>query len=296
MNVHQSRQSFLGVNNAEVLGGATMGIVGLCGGGSHVCQQMAHAGVGQFVIADFDYVDHSNLNRMVGSCRADANAARRKVSVMKDMIRRINPTAKVVRADGEWQHHAKKFRDCSVIIGCVDRFTARDELERFCRRFLIPYIDIGMDVFTTAGGHSISGQVALSVPGGPCLWCLGVLTQERLAMEQQNYGAAGGRPQVIWPNGVLASIAVGQAISLLLPWNRDLPMHAMIEYDGNRQTARESTRLALLKDRVCAHYCHPGGVGDPFFQFEPQFSYGRLIGRLRDLGRKLKTRPRMIAA
>lgn len=269
MSAHSSRQSFLGANNAEVLTGATIGIVGLCGGGSHVCQQMAHAGIGRFVIADFDHVDHSNLNRMVGSCPADADAARRKVAVMMDLIHRINPNAEVVCADGEWQQHGMEFRSCSAIIGCVDRFAAREELERFCRRFLLPYVDIGMDVFTAAGGHSISGQVVLSVPGGPCLWCLGVLTQERLAAEQQNYGTAGGRPQVIWPNGVLASIAVGQTISLLLPWNQNLPMHAMIEYDGNRQTTRESTRLALLKDRVCTHFSNSGSVGDPFFEFNP---------------------------
>ena len=295
MNAKQSRQSFLGANNAEVLAGTTIGIVGLCGGGSHVCQQLAHAGVGRFVIADFDHVDHSNLNRMVGSCPADADAAHRKVAVMRDVIRRINPSAKVVCADGEWQQYAMEFRGCSAIIGCVDRFSAREELERFCRRFLIPFVDIGMDVFTTAGGHSISGQVVLSVPGGPCLWCLGVLTQERLAVEQQNYGAAGGRPQVIWPNGVLASIAVGQAISLLLPWNQSLPMHAMIEYDGNRQTTRESTRLALLKDRACAHFSQSGGVGDPFFQFKPQPLYERLISWLRKLHRKWKARPKQIS-
>lgn len=265
MNQRYSRQSFLGPDSAIVLTHATVGVIGLCGGGSHVCQQLAHVGIGRFVIADFDHVDDTNLNRMVGSCPADAETAKAKTEVIRDMICRINPAADVVCVDGRWQEHGMEFRDCSVIIGCVDSFSARDELERFCRRFLIPYIDVGMDVHMTCGGYSISGQVILSVPGGPCLWCLGLLTQERLAEEQRTYGAAGGRPQVIWPNGVLASVAVGHAISLLLPWNHSLPMAPMIEFDGNRHTLREGTRLAALKTMPCQHFPESGGVGDPFY-------------------------------
>lgn len=34
----------------------------------------------------------------------------------------------------------------------------------------------------------------------------------RLELEAQTYHAAGARPQVVWPNGVLASTAVGLVI------------------------------------------------------------------------------------
>lgn len=267
MNPRHFRQSFLGANSAHVLTNAKVGVVGVCGGGSHVCQQLAHVGIGRFVIADFDCVEGSNLNRMIGSCPADAESKRAKTRVISDMIQRINPTAKVICAEGYWQEHAAKLRDCSVLVGCVDSFTARDELERFCRRFLIPYIDVGMDVHNTAGGHCISGQVILSMSGGPCLWCLGLLTQDRLAEEQRKYGAAGERAQVVWPNGLLASIAVGHVVSILTPWNQALPMAAMIEYDGNRHTSREGTRLATLKNASCRHFSETGTVGDPFYAF-----------------------------
>jgi hypothetical protein len=64
-------------------------------------------------------------------------------------------------------------------------------------------------VHGTDGKFSISGQAVLSSPGGACLWCLGILTQERIKREAGTYGKAGSRPQVVWPNGVIASLAVG---------------------------------------------------------------------------------------
>jgi len=264
MTSRHSRQSFLGDNSEETLAQSTIGIIGLCGGGSHVGQQLAHIGIGKFVIADFDHVDDPNLNRMVGSCPADAALKRPKNDVIQEFILRINPNANV-KIVGRWQESGDLLRTCDIVIGCVDSFTAREQLERFCRRFLIPYIDIGMDVHKVSNGYGISGQVALSMPGGHCLWCHGILTEERLTQEQQKYGAAGGRPQVIWPNGVLASIAVGHAVSLLLPWNIDLPLSSLIEYDGNRQVTRPGARLQFLKDVPCRHYKGEGSVGDPFF-------------------------------
>jgi molybdopterin-synthase adenylyltransferase len=56
-------------------------------------------------------------------------------------------------------------RACHVIIGCVDSYRERDELERFARRFLIAYIDIGMDVHPLDNGLVVGGQVVLSLPG-----------------------------------------------------------------------------------------------------------------------------------
>ena len=79
---------------------------------------------------------------------------------------------------------------------------------------------IGMDVHQAAGGFSISGQTVLSAPGGRCLWCLGILTEDRIAREAEHYGKAGSRPQVVWPNGVLASIGVGLFVQLLCPWHQ----------------------------------------------------------------------------
>lgn len=260
-----SRQDFLGPRAPAEFEGQQIGIIGLCGGGSHVAQQLAHIGFKNFLLCDFDHVEDSNLTRMIGSRPRDAELAEKKTVVIRRMVTDINPLASVYLIDTPWQDQAERFRSCSVIFGCVDKLSARDELERFCRRFLIPYIDIGMDVHPSNAGFSISGQITMSLPDQPCMRCMGILRDEELAKEHLAYGAAGGRPQVVWPNGVLASAAVGQFMALILPWSTDLRLALLLEYDGNRHTIRESLKLQHLVDKTCPHFPKGEGLGDPFF-------------------------------
>ena len=258
------RQSFLGPNSEDVLASATVGIVGLGGGGSHVAQQLAHVGVGSFVLIDPDSIEDTNLNRLVGGTWADVEAQTIKVEIAQRIIKAVRPGTKVKAIKAEWQTASEELKLCDVIIGGLDSVRAKDELESFCRRFLIPYIDQGMDVHGEAGRHLIAGQVVLSSPGRPCLRCFGVVTEDALTLEGRNYGAAGGKPQVVWPNGVLASTAVGLAMQLLTPWFEHPTDSAYLEYDGNTGTVGPSYRVKLLAGRECPHY--PANErGDPLF-------------------------------
>ena len=91
---------------------------------------------------------------------------------------------------------------------------------------------------------------------------MGFLTDEKLAAEAARYGEAGHRPQVIWPNGVLASTAVGLAVDLVTNWTRCARTHAYLAYDGNEGTVRESLTLRNFAIKTCPHF--PGNeVGDP---------------------------------
>lgn len=261
-----SRQSFLGGHSAWLLKRTRVAIVGLCGGGSHVTQQLAHLGVGHFVLCDPDVVEDSNLNRMVGASSVDAEEGHGKAKVIAARIMAVNPGAQVLVCEGPWQEYADQLRDVTAVFGCVDSYLERAQLEAMCRRFLIPYLDIGMDVTETRTGFAISGQVILSLPGLPCMRCLGFLTDEILTAEAQRYGAAGGKPQVVWPNGVLASTAVGKFISAILPWQGgDVCPPLMTEYDGNLGRLFPSRRLAVLPPGPCPHFNGPDDLGDPFF-------------------------------
>lgn len=260
-----SRQSFLGPKAADELEWLQVGIVGLCGGGSHIAQQLAHIGFKHFLLCDFDHVETSNLTRMIGSRPSDADESEKKTVVIRRMVTDISPLASVHLVESRWQNQAEQLRSCSVIFGCVDSLAARNELEQFCRRFLIPYIDLGMDVHTTSSGFSISGQVAMSLPDQPCMRCMSILRDADLVKEYQRYGAAGGRPQVVWPNGVLASAAVGQLMGLILPWSKDQQPSLLLEYDGNRQCVFESAKLSYLQNTICSHFPAGQGLGDPFY-------------------------------
>ena len=259
------RQSFLGPNSDQVLANTKVGLVGLGGGGSHLVQQFAHLGIGGFVLVDPDVIDLGNTNRLVGGTLADVAAHRAKVQIAERLIRGLQTDGDVKSIQARWESALDELKGCDVIVGAVDSYGARDELERFARRYLIPYVDIGMDVLKCReGDFLISGQVILSSPGEPCLRCCNFITEERLEREAEKYGAAGGRPQVVWSNGILASIAVGIVVELLTPWRRRTEGFIYLEYDGNRKTVTVSNCVAEVVGRTCLHY-PDDERGDPAF-------------------------------
>ena len=287
------RQSFLGPDSDAILEASTIGIVGLGGGGSHVAQQAAHMGIGGYVNVDPQTIDETNTNRLIGGTLADVCCKPTKTGIVKRLIRGVNriiggtldyidceptktgiaerlirslqPHARIISVRDSWHAGTAQLKTADVIIGAVDSFKERDELERFARRYLIPYIDIGMDVHDLGeNGFLVSGQVILSTPGAPCLRCCGFITDDRLKEETQRYGAAGGRPQVVWPNGVLASTAIGLMAQILTPWYRNPSSFVYLEYDGNKGTVSRSSYMNILAGRACPHH-PPDETGDPMF-------------------------------
>lgn len=265
MNERSKRQSFLGSQSDEILGGLRVAIVGLGGGGSHIVQQLAHIGIGYFVLFDHDQVEESNLNRLVGATLNDVQNKEWKVCIGSRVIHQINPQAQVITEKTRWQERAELLRDCDIIFGCVDSFAARNELERAARRYLTPYIDIGMDVHESNGNYIIGGQVALSMPGEACLHCMNILRPELIAQEAAAYGVVGNRPQVVWPNGVLASMAVGIIMQLVTPWHNNHQNVILLEYDGNAPEVRASSSTSFLRGKRCSHFTLPNDLGDPWY-------------------------------
>jgi molybdopterin-synthase adenylyltransferase len=260
MNPRYQRQSFLGEGSQEILEQATIGIVGLGGGGSHINQQAAHIGFQNYALYDPQTAEDTNLNRLVGATVRDIG--REKLKIARRIIRGLQPGAKIIGTRERWQSKPEPLMGCNIVFGCVDSFQDRDELETFCRRHLILYIDIGMDIHQVDGEPPrMAGQVILSAPGHACMKCLGFITPEKLAKEAQAYGAAGPRPQVVWPNGVLASTAVGLAVDALTGWTRATRAPIYLSYDGNKGLISEHPRLPFAPN-VCLHY-RLTNVGNP---------------------------------
>lgn len=267
-----SRQAFLGERSEEVLQATTVGIVGLSGGGSHISQQLAHVGVGNYVLVDPQTIEDTNRTRLVGATIEDVERERAKIDIAARLIRGVRPHARIDGHKDDWRNVTQALRNCDMVFGCVDSYKDRSELERQARRYLTPYIDIGMSVGKTGNAFHISGQAALSIPGGACMWCMGVLREELLAQEAADYGHAGVRQQVVWPNGVLASSAVGLFMSILLPWAPTL-MSVLLEYDGNRGTVVPSLKLEYIP-KTCPHFRADTDLGNPFWRITKETSNG----------------------
>jgi molybdopterin-synthase adenylyltransferase len=250
-----ARQSFLGPNSQDIIETCIVGIIGLGGGGSHIAQQLAHLGFLNYVLFDKDRIEDTNLNRLIGGTQRDVEKRTLKIDIACRLIKQIRPKANVEVVEDIWQNRANALKRCDIVFGGVDGFDQRRQLESATRRFLIPLIDIGMDVVIPPDGVSaIGGQVILSMPGEPCMTCLGFLNDQSLAREAARYGDAGDHPQVVWTNGVLSSTAVGIAVDLLTDWSRSTRQRVYLCYRGSSGTLTPHVHLEYLGKDPCPHF------------------------------------------
>jgi sulfur carrier protein ThiS adenylyltransferase len=103
---------------------AIVGIAGLGGLGSCVAIALARMGIGTLILADFDIVEPSNLNRQqynfshIGMAKTDA---------MAEILGNINPYIRVIRKrvvlDGK--NIPEVFQKAHVLVECFDRAEAK---------------------------------------------------------------------------------------------------------------------------------------------------------------------------
>jgi sulfur carrier protein ThiS adenylyltransferase len=103
----------------EKVRGARVGIAGLGGLGSHAALALARVGVGELVLADFDVVEPSNLNRQ---CYFVRQIGRTKTEALAETIREANPHVRLrlhpVRIVPS--NVAELFAGCSVLVEAFD--------------------------------------------------------------------------------------------------------------------------------------------------------------------------------
>ena len=147
------------------LRGAHVGVVGCGGAASHVVQQLAYLGVGKITMADADRVEITNLNRLIGALpakrqrgmvdrilgRGRGDVDRLKVEIMERMVRAIDDRIEVAIFPEFFPttNTVAGMRQCDVIVACVDGLQVRDDLNRLCKRYLIPMVDVGIEITPT---------------------------------------------------------------------------------------------------------------------------------------------------
>lgn len=106
---------------------STVGVAGAGGLGSNVAVSLARAGVGRLIIADFDRVEPSNLNRQQYFLR---QIGRRKVLALRENLRAISPFSKytvhavrVTRANV-----GRIFGDAEIMVEAFDKAAVKQML------------------------------------------------------------------------------------------------------------------------------------------------------------------------
>ena len=109
-----------GAEQQRKFAAASVGIAGLGGLGSHIAVLLARLGVGRLVLADFDRVDVTNLNRQHYFL---PHLGRYKTEALAEQFRQINPwldyeihTCKVTADNAP-----ALFRGCQVVCEAFDR-------------------------------------------------------------------------------------------------------------------------------------------------------------------------------
>jgi len=263
-----------GARGQSLIKTSRVGIVGCGGGGSHLVQQLAYLGVGAFVLIDADRVEETNLNRLIGAApagrrksfdrlfgRRRGDVGRLKVEVMDRLVKIANPAAEVTSFSEFFpsEKTVEALRTCDVVVACVDKLQVRDDLNRFAKRFVIPMVDIGIQIHADrpeVRGLNIAGRVTKVLADGPCLRCQGIIDDQKIADERggqaPGYTGPDGIPDpaVVTLNGVVASIAATEVLQLLTGFASGAGPNAGWIYDG-MTGALEGVRKSIVGCTAC---------------------------------------------
>lgn len=249
----------------------TVGIVGAGGTGSMVVEQLAHLGVQNFILLDMDHVEETNLNRLVGATREDIGCP--KVEVAQRQIKRVLPEARVATHELDildlnvWRH----LLDADLVFGCIDAHGPRSLLNRMAYQYFLPVIDMGTGLAKGADGTlEIGGRVNYLGPDMPCLWCCQELSSAKVRRDFLNErekaadpyfvdGKGAPQPAVISVNGVVASLAVTMALSVVA----GIPVpHRILNYFGHRSRVSPSGPQKVPGCSICDWTEGQLGLGD----------------------------------
>ena len=184
-----SRQIMLpafGIEGQERLRRARVLVVGLGGLGSPVAMYLAAAGVGRLLLADFDAVDLSNLQRQI--LHTTDRLGRSKAESARTTLAALNPEVELVLVKRSLTADTLPtlLTEVDLVVDCCDNFETRFAVNAACVAARKPLV--------SGAAIRLEGQVATfsGQPGGPCYQCL--------------YPRDGGTDQTCTANGVLAPV------------------------------------------------------------------------------------------
>jgi molybdopterin-synthase adenylyltransferase len=232
-----SRQILLpqfGIEGQERLRESSVLVVGLGGLGSPVALYLAAAGVGRLLLADFDRVDLSNLQRQI--LHTTDRLGRTKAESARQTLRALNPGVELVTVETSLTPETlpELVADVNLVVECSDNFATRFAVNAACQTAHVPLVS-GAAIRLEGQVMAFSGQ-----SGGPCYRCL--------------YPDEGTIDETCTANGVLAplvgiigSVQATEAIKILTGLGTPL-FGRLLLLDAARMEWRE---VRLRQDPAC---------------------------------------------
>jgi len=268
----------------EILGNLKVGIIGLGGGGSLLNEWLARLGIGHIIAIDFDYVDLTNVPRIVGATERDALAwlarsrhtwlqrlalrfARRKVHVAERVARQATPRIRYDAVVGDIRDEAtaRLLADVDFLFLASDSMQSRLIFNMLIHQYLIPGAQVGAKVRTDpmsrkVGDIHTATRLVLPAFGQGCLWCNGYISPERLQEEALTPGERRAQryiddPAVAEPSVItLNALSAGQAANdLLFMFTGLFHDNVVVEHHLNLVRERSLNVVMPRADASCLH-------------------------------------------
>lgn len=223
------------VAGQEALKRARVLVVGLGGIGCPVALYLAAAGVGELVLADFDTVDVSNLQRQLLYTEADVGARKADVAAAKLVQQNPHITVRALTATLDADNLPGVLAGVDLVVDGCDNFSTRDAVNAACVQAGKPLV--------SAAAIGLSAQLAVfdvRQPESPCYRCLYPDADEAAAACAE----AGVLAPVV---GVVGTLAATEALKILAGLGRPLVGRLWL-WEADTAIMRS---LAVRRDPAC---------------------------------------------
>jgi sulfur carrier protein ThiS adenylyltransferase len=115
-------------------------IIGMGGLGTPAALYLAAAGVGSLVVADFDSLEVSNLQRQIGYYTDEIGGD--KVDLMKLRLQRLNPEIQVrtINREMDEEQLLMELMMVHLVLDCTDNMDSRQMINQACVKAKVPLI------------------------------------------------------------------------------------------------------------------------------------------------------------
>ena len=240
-----------GVEEQKRLKNLTIGIIGLGGIGSIICQELAYLGIRNFILIDGDKVECKNLNRLVGA--NTKSIGKFKVDVIKshiDFITDDQANVVAIPQNIETPDSFDEIKNSDFIFCCAETALAKRLTNKICNAFLIPFIGcwVGINQDTKNRLTNVGGNITFHNLTNPCLECLELI-------KDGDYLNNEPTPSVIHLNGTVSSLAIIQFHAYLSGWK---PLWPFIQFDAVNTKILEIPNTKFKNCLLCSYV----GLGD----------------------------------
>ena len=239
IGMYERQSRLFGDSGQDLLRQTRVGIIGLGGAGSVLAELLGRLGVGEFILADPDRAEETNLPRLIGARRRDAvlpawlpnvfatRLRSTKVRIAARNIRRANPKARIEALARDFLDDdvAVRFTDCDFLFLAADTMGARLLFNAIVHQYAIPGIQVGAKIPVAKDG-TVGNVFCVSrmvTPEHGCLWCNGLINTGRLQDDAVPEAVRRGYAYVDDPD-VPAPSVVTHECSGVRPCRRRLPV------------------------------------------------------------------------